>query len=91
MTHYEVDRTPRSATRIDADLDSSVLTDADPPCTRCQTLTMRHSLPPTSQRTRTAAPFPGRWLGTTRAVSSLVPLTTLLVKLVQLTTLLVKL
>ena len=31
MTHYEADRTPRSATRIDADLDSSVLDDADPP------------------------------------------------------------
>ena len=31
MSHYEADRTPRSATRIDADLDSSVLTDADPP------------------------------------------------------------
>ena len=31
MTHYEADRTPRSATRIDADLDSSVLVDADPP------------------------------------------------------------
>ena len=31
MSHYEADRTPRSATRIDADLDSSVLDDADPP------------------------------------------------------------
>ena len=31
MSHYEADRTLRSATRIDADLDSSVLNDAVPP------------------------------------------------------------
>ena len=79
ISHWEKDRTPRSATRLDADLESGVLdySGAMPALKTPSTFTIggqaliaSFRLPPTGQRTRTASPtLNGIWRGTTRACS----------------------